>query len=230
MSGGVTIPIDCYAPSKGSKLPVAVVLHGENGLGEANLDPLESIAKSLARDGYVALVPHYFARTGHVVGQEVTPEELDAFMVAVQDAVRFAGSRPDIDGERVGIFGYGGGAFVGAACATREPRIKAVVACSAAVMSEMPTLLLLGAEDESIPAQDVRRFTATMKAKKIPQAVHAYSGVGHEFFPGEFIDAGWRAGVFFDEHVKTKEVDKRDGEQRPGPRKNQNRAGKANRK
>jgi dienelactone hydrolase len=209
-SGGKSVAVDCYTPQAGGKHPVILVLHGENGLRPANVEGLPNMALSMARRGYLVLLPHYFERAGHAGRKPVSDVEKQALVAAVKDAIDFAAARPDADAEHVGIFGFSYGAALAVACAAIEPRVRAVTACSAIVpgKSTLPTLLLVGSADRGIPRQDIVRFEDAMNESKTPHAIHVYSGVRHEFRPVELFDAGERTVAFFDEHVRIADADK----------------------
>lgn len=63
-SGGAVVTIDCFAPTAKGTHPLILLLHGSGGLEGATHDCFQSVARGLANQGYVALIPHYFDSEG----------------------------------------------------------------------------------------------------------------------------------------------------------------------
>src|SRR5262249_28964756 len=59
-SRGKKVTVERFEPKANGKYPVVVVLHGHGGIGPpGGRSGLREEARLLAREGYVALIPHY---------------------------------------------------------------------------------------------------------------------------------------------------------------------------
>lgn len=206
-TGDAVIEVECFEPTTRGKHPLILLLHGSGGLEQATGDLFRGIGRRLASRGYVALIPHYFESTGHVVGRPTKPGEVEAWNDAVKDAINFADDSGVVDPERIGLFGFSLGAYLSFYRAGRDPRVKAVASVSGTPpvgsRSEFPpTLVLQGSKDRGATVAQVREFEAMLKEKKVPCEVHIYQGAGHNLDVPRFQDAGRRAATFFDKHVK----------------------------
>ncbi len=196
-SGPAEVSVECFAPTTGGRHPAALLLHGSGGLDGATGDVFRGMARSMAQKGYVVLIPHYFDRE----------EQDDGWAEAVRDAIEVAASRDDVDPDRLGLFGFSLGAHLAFNRASRDDRVKAVVALSGRPpvgpdARVPPTLVLRGSKDPGVTPQVVRDFEEAMKTRQIPCLVHVYPGQGHNFEAGKFADVGQRMMSFFDQHVK----------------------------
>lgn len=198
-SGKTQITVDCFAPTAKGKHPLVVLLHGSGGLQQATHDGFKAVARNMAGKGYVVLIPHFFDREG---GDEQYTE-------VVKDAIAFGIASGVVDEDRIGLLGFSMGVYLASVQATGDPRVKAVVAVSGLppygpVIKFPPTLILRGSMDEGIPARIVKEVEESFEANKIPCVVHVYPRTGHNFEVPKFLDAGRRAGVFFDTYLKKK--------------------------
>lgn len=111
--GAKTIVADVYRPAAGRASSPGIVLnHGVADLGKD--DPrLVNFADAVARAGYTALVPEF----ENLKGFRVRPSDVDEVIAAYE----YLAARPDVDPERVGLFGfsYAGGLAVLAASDAR---------------------------------------------------------------------------------------------------------------
>ncbi len=62
-SGGRSIEVERFEPQGEGHFPAALLLHGLDGLQFRGAD-YRAVARTLADHGYVALLLHYFDRTG----------------------------------------------------------------------------------------------------------------------------------------------------------------------
>ncbi len=110
---GKTMLADVYRPPDGGPHPGIVLSHGVASRGKD--DPrLVNFADALARAGYVALVPQFV----NMKEFRVRPSDVNELVASYE----YLETRPDIDAERIGLFGfsYAGGLSVLAAA---DPRI-----------------------------------------------------------------------------------------------------------
>ncbi len=105
-SGDARVTVEWFAPAVRGKFPAILLLHGSGGLDPGTAQVFRAMGRDFAQQGYVALIPHYFERTDHTVGQPFEGKELQAFMGAVEDAIKFAAASGIVDEDRIGIIGY----------------------------------------------------------------------------------------------------------------------------
>jgi dienelactone hydrolase len=149
--------------------PAVVICHDVEGADHGFLPHLATL---LAERGFVT------------VRVDAVPEELD-----------LAGLSERIDGSRLGLFGHGegGGDALRAAAGAGQERVRALVTWAAAADPDLlaaagrrtaPWLLVHGAADESVAAEDAHRLTAAAAAPTellvIPGASHTF-GARHPF-------------------------------------------------
>lgn len=111
-AGPKTIVADVYRPAGEGPHPGIVLNHGVADLGKD--DPrLVNFADAVARAGYVALVPEF----ENLKGFRVRPSDVQEVVAAYE----YLAGRPDVNPERVGLFGfsYAGGLAVLAASDAR---------------------------------------------------------------------------------------------------------------
>lgn len=125
-SHGVTCRAWLYEPpARGTqKLPAIVMAHGLGGTRDGSLEPY---ALRFAQEGFVVVLFDY----RHLGASDGEPRQLVSIRRQLQDweaAIAFARSLPDVDPERIGLWGTslsGGHALVTAA---HDPRIAAISA------------------------------------------------------------------------------------------------------
>ena len=187
--------------------PAVFLLHGSGGLDPGTAYVFREIGRELAQQGYVALIPHYFERTGHEPGQPLSTKDVVAMFESVQDAIEFAIANAPIDADRIGMIGYSMGAHIAFFRSSRDPRIKAIVAVSADLpvesRSKFPALLiLLGSGDRNTPPARLKQFEAILEERQVPYGSHVYRGIGHNFDIPTWDDASRRATTFFNKFLK----------------------------
>ena len=206
-SGEAHVSVECFSPAARGKFPAILLLHGSGGLDPGTALVFRAIGRDFAERGYVVLIPHYFERTGHVVGRPFQGKEFMDLMQAVQDAIEFAVASGVVDQDRIGMIGYSMGAYFAFFRGARDPRIKAIVSCSGSLPAESkskfpPVLILQGSEDRGNPLSRVRQFQEALKGKGTPYANHIYKGMGHNFDVERWADAAQRSATFFDKYMK----------------------------
>jgi dienelactone hydrolase len=208
-SGSKQVTVDYFAPERPGKYPAVILLHGSGGLEQATGGVFRNIATTLASRGYVALIPHYFEKTDHILGRPNRQGEYEAWLEAVKDAVEYAAARDEVDPTKFAMIGYSMGSGLAMFRAAQDPRIKAVVSCSGAYppikpSKKLPPLLVLhGSKDKSTPIDYVNKYVEALKKQEMPHAVHIYNGMAHNFSSAQFGDAAKRAVTFFDKYVKS---------------------------
>src|SRR5262245_36653778 len=135
-SGDREVTIECFLPLARGSFPTILLLHGSGGLDPGTAYVFRAIGRDLAERGYVALIPHYFEGTGHLVGRPFQGKELAVFIEAAKDAIEFAVASGPVDDDRIGLIGYSMGAYIAFSWGARDPRIKAIVSCSGSLPVE----------------------------------------------------------------------------------------------
>jgi carboxymethylenebutenolidase len=211
-SGGTPIPVEVFEPAAEGKYPAVVLLHTLDGLeGDCGTFYRCAAGKCAAR-GYVVFLVHYFDRTaarnedwqalrgqflrcakGDDAGdadREKLRDHFNAWVETVRDAVAFARSRPEVDGDRVGLVGFSLGGFLALTVAAEEDlRIAAVVDFFGGLPEERweglkqlpPTLVFHGDRDQTVPVRQAEALRDWLTAHQVPGEVKIYSGVDHVF-------------------------------------------------
>ncbi len=200
-------PMDAHVarPDGDGPFPGLVVAQEAFGVN----DHIRDVCGRFAREGYVALAPELFHRSGR--GIELPYDQFPAVMPYLgalsnegleQDlAASFAHlrGRADVDGRRVGIVGFCLGGFVAFLAACRlaptavasfygggivrpraQGRMRPLIDEADRIRS--PILGLFGAEDQGIPPGDVETIRARLDALDVPHEIVVYPGAGHAFF------------------------------------------------
>jgi dienelactone hydrolase len=243
-SGGKEIAAEYFAPTGKGKHPVLIALHAVDGID----GPLGQIYHVEARDyagrGYVVLLVHYFDRTGaekkHVEGyrdlfvkyfqrKEHAAEEagrikdlIGQWTKVVRDAVEFARTLTNVDGERVGLVGFSLGATLALAAAIDyDLKLAALVELfgtlapeKRAGLQKLPaTLIIHGERDKVIPADEVFVLIGRLAEREMKYAAKVYEDSDHMFLMGikdvqvkPLLDARQRISKFLDEQVKRRAV------------------------
>jgi dienelactone hydrolase len=155
VSGGKKVRVERFEPRANGPHPVIVLLPGIDGLEKAP-GVFRGVARSLADQGFLVLLPSYHDRTG------TNPKQVDGLLSQFQHCLRAPGSRPpaywenrrlfrewegavcdtvaharklkNADGGRVVLVGYSLGGFLATAVAARqEQEITALVVISGGI-------------------------------------------------------------------------------------------------
>jgi carboxymethylenebutenolidase len=195
-------------------------------------DYIESVCDRLAADGYRAVAPHVFHRSGDAV---IAYDDMQTVMTHL-GALTADGLATDIDATlaylsaqgisaaRTGVIGFCMGGSVVVLAAARHALGAAVTFYGGGVTKgrfgmaplaelvpdlQTPWLGLFGAEDQSIPADQVDLLRDEAKKAKVPTEVVSYPGAGHAFHTDgreSYHDAsaqdGWRRTLdWLDAHI-----------------------------
>ena len=172
-------------------------------------DHIREVCRRLAREGYTALAPEFYHRSGRGItlgydnlqgamgylGQ-LTNETLEMDIRAGLEHLR---GRTDVDPARVGVVGFcmgGFGAFL-AACRTDvatavcfygggiargRPGSGRTPLLDEAKRITTPVLCLFGEKDTAIPLEDVEAIRRRLEELGETHEVLVYPGAGHGFF------------------------------------------------
>ena len=187
-------PIEGYLtrPKGAGPFPAVALLHTCLGLPASRA----SLGERIASWGYVALFVDDFATRGL---RETCAVDFNEAMADAYGALAYLSRLPFVDGARIAAVGFSQGGDTALKIAAsrpetssgaREPRFKAAAAFYPPCANEadatfgIPTLILVGANDEVTPAADCARLAK----RQAPGAVKlvVYPGAAHGFDNPEF--------------------------------------------
>ena len=138
-TNGQRVPALLFTPQAASRthpVPCLVLLHGLGGSKEM----LAGMALFAAKAGYASLLIDEYGQGARALGgkRPATPDAQAAELartvrqttVDVRRGLDYLGTRPDVDGKRIGLAGVSLGAIIGTVAAGVEPRIKATALIS----------------------------------------------------------------------------------------------------
>jgi fermentation-respiration switch protein FrsA (DUF1100 family) len=128
-SDGFRLDGDLYVPDdwvEGTRLPAVVACSGYQGL--KTIHPAR-FARALVPHGYVVLGFDYrgFGRSDGERGRLVPQEQVED----VRASISFLETRPEVDPDRIALFGWALGGGVVIAAGADDERVKAVATCNA---------------------------------------------------------------------------------------------------
>jgi carboxymethylenebutenolidase len=189
-------------PLTGGPFPVVLVAAEIFGLNHY----IKDICRRLAKVGYYAIVPDLYSRKADLTKlssmAEISPivnSKYDTELVSDYDAtVDFARASTKGDVTRMAITGFCRGGRTTLVYAAANPRLKAAAAWYGPVGGQaneftprtamdrvgeikVPVLGLYGAKDAGIPAEQVEKFFAALKAAGTPSELVMYPEAGHGF-------------------------------------------------
>lgn len=213
-SQGKPITIERFEPKAAGKYPAVLIVHGAGGMMIGG-PVFREAARTLARQGYVAHVVHYFELTDtRIADKTAMKRHFPVWMKALADGITHVSKQPNVDPNRLGMLGYSLGSYLSLSLSMYDARILAVVeyfgglpdSLVKEVKSLPPILILHGDADQVVPVAEAKALESLCKEKKIPHQVHVYSGQGHGFLGEPGADALRRCVAFFDAHVKTPDL------------------------
>ncbi|MGQ9674830.1 MAG: alpha/beta hydrolase [Chloroflexota bacterium] len=203
-SGNLLLEGAIHWPSGEGPFPAAVVCHPHPLYGgDMDNNVVLAVAQALAPQNTVAL-RFNFRGVGNSDGSygDGIGERED-----VSSAVSFISGQLRVDASRIAIVGYSFGAFAGGAAAVSDRRVMALVGISPPITMfdfaflrgyRRPKLLIVGDQDNFVPLDDFREWTAQLPEPKqvhvVPRATHFW--VGHERTLSEAVVNFLRAQAF----------------------------------
>jgi carboxymethylenebutenolidase len=209
ISGGKKIKVETFVPPGAGRVPTVIVLHSSAGT-IAGKKELVAVCREIAADGKMALLVHYYNRTGTLwSGDEKIDRLWPTWADTVKNSVSYAISHPRSRPDSIGMFGYSLGAFLAVAVASQDARVSAVVEVAGGIfdtprptLRRMPSLLILhGRADERVPVD--RAFELTREARRLGERpeIKIYAGEGHVLSEEAMADAISRTLRFFRENL-----------------------------
>jgi len=207
LTGGGTMGGYLARPADGELLAAVIVYMEIFGINAH----IRDVTERLAGEGYVALAPDYFHRTGPGVEYGYDDEGMakgmallsqlraDEMTSDARDAIHFLRDRPDVLGDRIGCMGFciGGHMAYLTACETDVSATASFygggIAAEkgpggqASTLSRTPgikgrILCLFGEQDSLIPQAQVEAIKAALAEHDIHREVVVYPGAEHGFF------------------------------------------------
>jgi len=191
---------------------------------------MRDVAVRFANEGYVAIVPDYYATRGQqptMDGGTITgsppDEEADRDLC---DAVHWLQQQPYVQAEHIGVIGWCGGGRHALFLAVRCPELKAAASFYGRpvnrpqqtgpspidLVPQMRAAIFgaYGGDDGAIPVENARQLDAALAQHGVPHEVHIYPGAGHAFMNNErdsyrepSATESWQSMLdFFAEHLK----------------------------
>jgi len=218
-SGDETVSAYLALPDGSGKHPAIIVIHEWWGLN----DWVKEQAQKYAAQGYVALAVDLYrgkAATNpddaHILMRDL-PD--DRGMRDLEAAFTYLSARQDVSPAKIGSVGWCMGGSWSIKLAVDQPKLAACAVNYGWLPSEpaliakikAPVLGNFGADDQGIPAKDVKAFESAMKTSGKTTDIKIYDGAGHAFEnpnnkkgyrPEAAADAGQRISAFFQKYLK----------------------------
>jgi carboxymethylenebutenolidase len=191
-------------PVGSGKFPVAIVLMEAFGLNKW----CESVCDRLAKAGFAALAPDFYrGKTYAYTDISGAIEQLkslkdDAIVADIGKSIDFLAGKNEIDANGIGVVGFCmGGRYAFLANASYPTKIKAAVSFYGGGIDappnnalgqkslldrvntmQAPIMLIYGAEDQLIAAEEHGRIAAALSKAKKRYIVNLFPKAGHGFF------------------------------------------------
>jgi carboxymethylenebutenolidase len=210
-------------PKAPGKYPGVIVIHANQGIG----DHIRDVARRLAKEGYVALVPDYLSRKGgtqklnptgrglrsirKVAPWETVAEDTDA-------GCTYLRSLAEVRGDRLGVIGFCWGGEMAFAVATQVRGLKGVVVyygrspkpIELVENIEAPVLAHYGGKDRGVnktiqPAEEaMKKYNKSFTYKIYPGAKHAFTSDNrpNRYHPEAAKEAWGKTLEFFKKQLK----------------------------
>jgi carboxymethylenebutenolidase len=213
--------------------PAVIVIMEAFGLN----DYIKSVCNRLARAGYAALAPDFYhgavypyTDMGGAITKLKTLKD-DVVMAEFGKGVEFLGKQLDTKRGGVGVIGFCmGGRYTFLANAVQASNVKAAVSFYGGGIAanpdplgranllgyvdkmNAPIMLMYGADDQSISAEEHQQVAAALSKAKKRYALNVFPKAGHGFFSdrrdsynSEASSEAWAMTLsFFDQHLKGK--------------------------
>jgi carboxymethylenebutenolidase len=203
-SGGQQIAVETYEPTGGGgPSPAVILLHGADGLSYNGA--YRAGAKAVAAAGYRVFLVHYLDRTGERRASFATVfQNFGPWMETARDALAWVATRPEVQPNRVAIFGVSLGAALALGVASGDPRVRCLVSYFGPLPQGAvgigatlpPTLILHGGADPVVPVANAYAIENLLKGQGTPYEIKVYPGEGLGFHGAAQTDATSRVVAF----------------------------------
>jgi dienelactone hydrolase len=206
---GREIKVETFLPKASGRFPTVLVLHGSSGtlVGKG---PLVKLCQQLSAQGQVAILVHYFDRTGTVwSGDKSIHQHWPVWVETIRAAVDYASAHPSVHPDSIGLFGFSLGAYLAVAEAADDTRVKAVAELAGGLfdrqkptITHLPRLLILhGRDDKRVLVTQALELAATARRLGTPHTLKLYDQEGHVLSGKAITDAMSRTLLFFNQHL-----------------------------
>ncbi len=211
---GVSLSAYLAQPAGDGPHPAVLLLHEWWGMN----DDIVAKADALAAEGYVVLVPDLWRGTStRSIPRAiwlVSTQPQERIAADVDAAFSHLAALEAADASRIAALGFCFGGGQSLQLGTRQPQLAATAlfygslitdpAQLGALAEAAPVLGIFGADDFSIPPEQVRQFEQTLATQGIEHQITIYPGVNHGFAnqdsaittPGPAMDA-WQETLDF---------------------------------
>ena len=214
-TGTHSIDADVFGPATPGRYPGCLILHGTFGLLPQYRNDIFSFGEALAGAGVVAVLPHYFERTGTEPGLAAAGaigQHLPAWMATCAEASVFLRDHPQVASGRLGAIGFSLGGHLALSLAMTPPggtKFRGIVdffgPTSAPPLrgdrSALPPVQIHHGSADSIVGigdseQLVTELRAAGKVEGLGYQFFKYAGQGHGFTGSDLVAARTRAIAF----------------------------------
>ncbi len=170
---GITLAADLYKPKGAEGKLAALAASGPFGAVKEQSSGL--YAQAMAERGYltIAFDPSYTGESGgyprRVASPDINTEDFQA-------AVDYLSCCEDVDPERIGIVGVCGWGGIAINAAAADPRIKATLAVTSYIMTEVTTKGYFGADDSAEKRMEARRALASQRTADYRRGTYLRAG------------------------------------------------------
>jgi dienelactone hydrolase len=200
-NGDITLKAVRFRPEGAGPFPAVIAMHDCSGLNSPSgriASKYREWAQLLVRDGFVVLFPESYNSRGldNQCGVRNRPVRPDHELVDDANASRrWLSQQPDVRADHVSLMGWSNGASSVLWTvrphrkADDRPDFRSAVAfypvCrrldSTAWSARVPTLILIGADDDATSSQDCERMVAGAKGRSARISIMVYPGALHDF-------------------------------------------------
>jgi carboxymethylenebutenolidase len=204
--GGAKVPTLVYVPAGPGRRPAVVLSPEAFGINTFT----KEVSSKLAEAGYVVVVPDYYRGNGLKNRESYTEftevmhfiDNLD-FVGATHDvmaAIDYARTLPEVQADKIVVWGYCTGATLALLAASLDRRLAASVLFfpSQPTFPEItvsrpvqpidmlwnvaaPMLVIYGDEDPIAPAEMIAAIRQRLEQWHVPHEINIYPGAGHAF-------------------------------------------------
>lgn len=231
-SDGASVQTYLARPSGDGQFPAIVMAYEFWGMLEVpgGGPHMRDVAGRFAAEGYVAIVPDYYAARGQqptmeggtIKGGPSDPESTRDLC----DAARWLQQQAYVADERIGVIGWCGGGRQALFLAAKCPAIRVAASFYGRVVNRptqpgpspidlvpqmrVPIFGAYGEDDKSIAAETARQLDAALAQHNVPHEVHIYPNAGHAFMNDQrdsyaepAAKAAWQSMLdFFADHLR----------------------------
>lgn len=215
-SGGKTIHIEQFQPRAAGKYPMILMIHGGGGLlshhGTEMPDEDNFGEIRLACSGYVAVIVHYFDRSGilSTVDRDFIIQQAPLWLETLRQALDYVSSLPKANAARIGVLGESLGGYLALSLAMHDRRIKAVSEYAGGIQLQdgdnphvLPPVLIQHAGNDSIvPVAEAFQLQKVLAANGVPYKIRIYQGLNHYPSSKARVEMEEFSIHFFDENLK----------------------------